>query len=68
MIYAAIGTDGAREVVWGLGGSAADAESNAGIEAAQSECDPGLTRTVTVSSEIASRISGGEVSAAELGI
>lgn len=68
MTYAAIGTDGTREVVWGLGDTAAAAESNAASEAAESDCDPALTRTIRVSSEIATRVIGGEVSAAALGI
>jgi hypothetical protein len=67
-MYAAIGTDGTREVVWGLGGSASDAEREAREEAAGSDCDADLLRTVEVSDEVAQRIRAGTVATSELGI
>lgn len=67
-MYAAIGTDGRREVVWGLGASAEEAELEAIDEAHGSDCNANLVRTVQVSDDVVARIRGGDVAVAELGI
>lgn len=66
--YAAIGSDGTREVVWGLGDTAEAAESEACQAGRDSGCDPELVRTVEVTPAQAARIQAGEVGARDLGI
>lgn len=68
MTYAAIGTDGTREVVWGLGATEEDAEAEAREQARDAECDPELLRTVAVTDEQAERIRAGVVGADDLGL
>jgi len=67
-MYAAIGTDGMREVVWGIGETEEAAEAEAASEAREAGCDPELRRTVAVTAEQAARIEAGEVDAATLGL
>lgn len=67
-MFAAIGTDGTREVVWGLGATVEEAEQDAREGASNADCDPDLVRTVPVSADVAERIRAGGVVAAELGI
>jgi hypothetical protein len=66
--FAAIGSDGTREVVWGLGDSEEAAEAEALREAAASDVDPELTRTVEISDDVDTRIRAGEVDCEGLGI
>jgi hypothetical protein len=66
--YAAIGTDGVNEVVWGLGSNPEESEEDAITAAADSDCLPQLSRTVRVTEEIFSRIQSGEVRTDTLGI
>lgn len=59
--YAAIGSDGGRAVVWGLGRTPDAAVADARAEALQSDCDPELTHTVDVTHEQSLRILRGVV-------
>lgn len=63
MAYVAIGTDGTRPVVWGLG----DTYESALADAAGQE-DSDADRAVEVSEEIAAAVRAGEVSCEALGI
>lgn len=73
-IFAAIGSDGTREVVWGIGSTEVAAEADALLNANRAApnepelCDPELTRTVRITAEIEARIKRGFIGAAELGI
>lgn len=67
-MYAAIGTDGTREVVWGLGETEEAAVAEACEMGRQSGCDPELSRTVPVTAEQARRIDSGEIGAEDLGL
>ena len=64
--YAAIGTDGRRPVVWGLGDTAEDARCDAVIE--EETWDSDGSATVRIPASVADRIRGGEVSCELLGI
>lgn len=64
--YAAIGTDGTRYVVWGLGASEETAEADARAEADAAACDPELRCTVAIGAERVARIQAGDVSADDL--
>jgi hypothetical protein len=63
--FAAIGTDGTRPVVWGLGATEDEAEEDA---RAQDDAGDVKLITVEVTAEQAARIEAGEVSVATLGI
>lgn len=66
--FAAIGSDGTRPVVRGLGRSVEEARSDAESQAAASQCDPEVSRTVEVTAEQAAWIRSGTVAAEALGI
>lgn len=68
-MYAMIGNDGTRPVVWGIGANGAEAEANARLwigEAAAAEL--AAMTTVTITDEQADKVRVGVVGCAELGI
>ncbi len=67
-MFAAIGSDGTRLVVWGLGRTEKAAEKDAIAEARDSDVDPELTHVVSITAAQAKRIRAGEVSVDTLGI
>jgi len=66
--FATIGSDGMREVVWGVGGTEKGAEQDADYWSSQGTGDPQITRTVRITSEVYRRIKAGCVSTVDLGI
>lgn len=64
--YAAIGDDGTRPVVWGLGASHAEALADAALQ--NDGDDVGALNVVVITAEQAERIRAGEVSTDVLGI
>jgi hypothetical protein len=66
-VFAAIGTDGTRPVVWGIGANAeeaiADGEEQLGDVGAAGSCD---LRSVEISVARFSRIASGDVDASDL--
>lgn len=66
--YAAIGTDGARPVVWGLGSDASGATWDAYDQDDSDGWEMQGTAVVRVSRQVAKRIRAGEVSCETLGI
>lgn len=63
-MFAAIGTDGLRFVVWGLGETEEAAEAEAAAEAGSA--DPQLACTVPVTAERAADIRAGAITAEDL--
>ena len=68
MMYAAIGSDGWREVVWGVGTTEDEAEDDAKFWLEASECGPQDLRTVPITEDQASDIWDGVVSVKALGL
>jgi hypothetical protein len=64
--FAAVGNDGNRPVVWGLGSSETAALADAVSQAAG--CNPEVDRTVAITTDQAERILAGEVSTESLGV
>lgn len=67
-MYAALGSDGLRMVVWGIGRTEAAAEKEAREEARQSDVDPELTHTVKITAAQTRQIKLGHVGAESLGL
>ena len=64
--FAAIGDDGMRPVVWGIGETERLARRDAEEQAHDSCCGTGDLRIVEVSAERAARIEAGDVDASDL--
>lgn len=63
--YAAVGTDGTRQVVWGLGDTEEEALADAATELREQGCTSEL-RTVGINEARRSRVQGGDVEANDL--
>ena len=70
--YAAIGTDGTRPVVWGLGESPEEAREDAMGQLREQledpDCESNYWLTLPITTEQATLIEGGEVSTEALGV
>lgn len=66
--FAAVGDDGTRPVVWGLGDTEAQARRDAEDQAYEFDCSTGILTLHEISDELARRIETGEIDAVALGI